>query len=412
MAGDGSGREAAQTGMPPGVAGSFALRLSVFFAALFLIYGVHLPYLPVWLDWRGITPSEIGVISAAPFFVRLVVTPAIALYADQWNAHRGFIIALAWSATAAGGMLAIAPGFWPVLIAAVVFALAITSIMPLTETIAVGGVRAGGLDYGRMRLWGSLAFVAATFLGGAVIERAGAGAGVWMMVAAAVLTVVAAHALPLPLPVSGAGAPQQRSTRWPDTAVARRLMRSPVFLAFLVAVGAIQGAHATFYTFGALHWQGQGISPAMVGALWTIGVVAEIALFAYSGWVMQRIWATTLLILGAVSAVVRWSIMAWDPPLLLLFPLQVLHGATYGATHLGAIHFISRAIPENATGTAQAIYATVAAGIAMGLATLIAGALFARSGAMAYVAMAALAVLGLSASVYVRRSWSGFRLWD
>ncbi|PPD28866.1 MAG: MFS transporter [Hyphomicrobium sp.] len=409
MAGDGSGREAAQTGMPPGEAGSFALRLSVFFAALFLIYGVHLPYLPVWLDWRGITPSEIGVITSAPFFVRLVVTPAVALYADQWNAHRGFIIALAWSATAAGVMLAVAPGFWPVLLSAVVFALAITSIMPLTETIAVGGVRAGGLDYGRMRLWGSLAFVAATFLGGAVIERAGAGAGVWMMVAAAVLTVVAAHALPLP--ASGGGGPQG-SKRWPDTAVAKRLMRSSVFLAFLVAVGAIQGAHATFYTFGALHWQSQGIAPAMVGALWTIGVVAEIALFAYSRWVMQRIWATTLLILGAVSAVVRWSIMAWDPPLSLLFPLQVLHGATYGATHLGAIHFINRAIPENATGTAQAIYATVAAGIAMGLATLIAGALFARSGALAYVAMAALAFLGLLASLYVRRSWAGFRLWD
>lgn len=409
MAGDGSGRDAALSGMTEREAKGFAVRMSVFFAALFLIYGVHLPYLPVWLDWRGFTASEIGIITAAPFFVRLLVTPAIALYADQWDGHRGFIIGLAWTAAASGMLLAVAPGFWPVLLAAVVFALAITSIMPLTETIAVGGVRNGGLDYGRMRLWGSLAFIVATFAGGAVIERAGAGVGVLMMLTGSMLTVVAAHALPRPATVSP---PPQRTVRFPDLGLARRLMGSPVFIAFLVAVGAIQGAHATFYTFGALHWQNQGISSAMVGLLWTIGVAAEIALFAYSGWVMQRFWATSLLILGAATAVVRWSVMAWDPPLWLLLPLQVMHGATYGATHLGAIHFISRAIPEDATGTAQAIYATVAAGIGMGVATLIAGSLYAHSGALAYAAMAVLAGLGLLSALSVRRVWTGFKIWS
>ena len=48
--------------------------------------------------------------------------------------------------------------------------------MPLTETVAMTGVKAAGLDYGRMRLWGSLSFIAASVCGGWVLERAGPGA--------------------------------------------------------------------------------------------------------------------------------------------------------------------------------------------------------------------------------------------
>ena len=55
------------------------------------------------------------------------------------------------------------------------FAVAWTTIMPLTETVAMSGVKAAGLDYGRMRLWGSLSFIAASFCGGWVVERLGPG---------------------------------------------------------------------------------------------------------------------------------------------------------------------------------------------------------------------------------------------
>jgi PPP family 3-phenylpropionic acid transporter len=290
----------------------------------------------------------------------------------------------------------------------VALALAITSIMPLIEAVAVTGVKAGGLDYGRMRLWGSVSFVAATFSGGMVIERLGGGAGVWMILAGAVLTLVVSLLLPKPRFANGDAV---TTSRLPAAAAAFDLLRRPVFLAFLFATGAIQGAHAAFYTFGALEWRSQGISATVVGLLWTVGVAAEIVLFAWSGWVMERVWATTLLILGALAAVVRWSVMSLDPPLALLFPLQALHGLTYGAAHLGAIHFIARAVPDASAGTAQALYATVAAGVAMGLSTLLAGHLYGgHGGGAAYLGMSAIALAGIVAALAVRRWWDGERL--
>ena len=96
--------------------------------------------------------------------------------------------------------------------------------------------------------------------------------------------------------------------------------------------------------------------------------------------------------------------MAFDPPLAVLLPLQALHGLTYGATHLGAVHVMSRIVPPEQAGTAQALYASVTAGIAMGLATLLAGALFPQVGGLAYLAMSGLSLLGVAAALVLRRA--------
>jgi PPP family 3-phenylpropionic acid transporter len=386
---------------------AYGVRVALFYAALFLIYGVHVPYLPVWLDWRGLTPAEIGAVMAAPFFVRLLVTPSVAIAADHYASHRRAIAVLALLATAAALALAAAPGFWAILLLCLVFVVATHTIMPLTETIAVQGVHAAGLDYGRMRLWGSFAFIAAGFAGGALIDSLGAGVGIWLIVAGAAATAAAALLLPQPTAAparSESGPPRQR------LAEAARLAGAPVFLLFLLAAGAVHGSLATFYTFGALHWRGQGISAAWVGVLWAIGVAAEILLFAFSNALLRRLGPPALLMIGAAAGVVRWAVMAVEPPLAVLVPLQLLHGLTYGATHLGAIHFISRAVPERAAGAAQALYATVAAGLALGLATIAAGPLYATLGGHSYLAMAGLAAVGLVAAVGVRRGWHGGEL--
>ena len=72
----------------------FAARVSALFAAVFVIAGTNLAYLPVWLDWAGLGPREIAIITAAPLFVRVAVTPVIAFAADRAGDHRRFLIGL------------------------------------------------------------------------------------------------------------------------------------------------------------------------------------------------------------------------------------------------------------------------------------------------------------------------------
>ncbi len=380
----------------------FAARVSFLFAALAAVIGTNMPFLPVWLDWAGLTPNAIAIVTATPLLVRVAVTPAIAFAADRAGDHRTFLIGLAWLGLAGLVALAQSRGFWPILVLTIVFSLSWTTNMPLAETVAMSGVKAAGLDYGRMRLWGSLSFIAASLAGGWVIQVLGAPSAIWLIVAASLLVVVAAHALPPPI-----GQGRLRAATGPprlSLADATGLVRSRNFLIFLAAGGLTSASHAVLYTFGTLHWRAQGLSTGWSGTLWAISIVAEVALFAWSAAAVARAGPVGLVALGAGASLLRWLVMGLDPPLAVLVPLQVLHAATFGATHIGAIHFIGRTVPETQAGTAQALYASVTGGIAMGAAMLAAGPLYAAYAGGAYWAMAVLAGAGLAASLVLLRA--------
>jgi MFS transporter, PPP family, 3-phenylpropionic acid transporter len=382
---------------------SFAVRVAFFYGALFVFYGMHTPFLPVWLNWRGLSAGEISVVIAAPLFLRVFVSPVVAMTADRVAAHRRYLVVLAWLSLAFVLTLAASWMFAAILLFAIALMLCNSTIMPLIETIAVAGVRHRGLDYGQMRLWGSLTFVAANFLGGLAIFEFGGGTGIWLIAFGCAATVLAAHFLP----------PDERFEDeikpvlplWRSSAL-YELMAQREFCIFLIAAGLVMAAHAAFFTFGILLWQQQGLSAALSGTLWAIGVFAEVMLFSVSGRAVARIGAARLIALGAMASIARWSLMAFEPPLAVLVPLQLLHGATYGATHIGAIHFIHERIPHSKQGTAQSLYATMAAGVALGGATLIAGWIYADAGSLSYLGMVAISTVALVAALWLVRKTS------
>lgn len=389
-------------------AGPLGVRIASFFGALFLAYGIVVPYFPVWLHARGLDPLQISTVTAAPLFIRILVTPGVGFLADRLGDYRRVVVALAWGALAMIVGLGFASGYGPILALGVAFLLANGTMLPLVETMAVRAVRSEGLDYGRMRLWGSVTFIVANFLGGIAIEALGGGSALWMIGGAALFTIAAAHALPGP--AGSMVAPARPRIDWRSSAPAR-LLGNRLFVLFLIAIGCTHGAHATFYTFGALYWRSEGLPAAWIGALWAIGVLAEVVLFAFSAPVVRRFGPAQLIAAGAAASVFRWTAMAFDPPLYLLVPLQVLHALTYGAAHLGAILFISRAIPHAAMGTAQAFYSTIAAGLMLGIVGLVSGALYGSIGGLVFLAPAVVATVGLAAGVMLLRGWDGRSLW-
>lgn len=388
-------------------ASGFAVRMSLFYAAVFVLIGVNMPYFPVWLDWRGLSAREIGAVLAAPLIVRIVCIPAISFAADRLGNRRLVLKLLAWGALTCFALFLTARGFWSILAIAVLGAVFWSSVMPLTEAVAMDGVRRAGLDYGRMRLWGSLTFIAASFGGGLVLERWGAPSALWMILVAAACVAMAAQVLPRP---SGTGRFRKAALPQIRFGDALRLARAPYFLLFLVTAGAVQATHAVYYAFGTLHWRAAGISAAVIGLLWATGVIAEVLLFTVSRRAVARFGPATLILLAAAAAVVRWTATGLSPPLWLLFPLQALHGATFGAAHLGAIHFISDAVPDEASGTAQGLYAAFTSGVAMGLAFAASGPLYAAFGGEAFLAMAVLAAAAGLGALALRRGWTGGHL--
>jgi len=141
--------------------------------------------------------------------------------------------------------------------------------------------------------------------------------------------------------------------------------------------------------------------------LWSVGVIAEVALFAVSGRVIAACGTARLLMLAGLAATLRWALMALDPPLLPNALLQTLHAMSFGAAHLAAIHFMTHAVPEDRAATAQGVYAAIVAGLVLGTVTIACGPLYQALAGQAYAVMAVLAVTGAAAAWRLMQAWRG-----
>ncbi|MBC8048752.1 MAG: MFS transporter, partial [Chitinophagales bacterium] len=171
-------------------------RIALFYAAIFLIIGCYMAYLPVWLKSRGFGEGDITLIFALPLLMRMVFTPLISFFADRLGNTRRMVFWLAHGTALSLFSLAGAPSHEMIFACLVVYALLWTSVVPLTETIAVASARHSGGDYGRMRMWGSLTFILAVAFGGFAVDIWGPAAGLWLVIVSSVLMAAAAHLLP------------------------------------------------------------------------------------------------------------------------------------------------------------------------------------------------------------------------
>lgn len=362
----------------------FALRTAFFYAVSCFLMGVQLPFFPVWLEAEGFTAGQVGAILSATALMRIVSVTTATRAADHHFDIRTVIVAFA-VATATGFTLLGFTDWLPLIVTLTVFAaFCHTPAMALLDAYALRGLKARGRSYGSVRLWGSASFILANLAAGVAFDLIAARDLIWLIVASAIATAAAASWLmPLPSAISPAGAAPDRRPLW----------RKPGFLAVVIAASLVQSSHAVYYGFSTIAWKAAGYDGIAIGALWALGVIAEIVLFALSSRLPPSFGALPLLIAGAAGAVLRWTLMALDPPGWSLPLLQCLHALSFGASHLGAIAFLARAAPEGRGATAQG-YFSVAQGITLSVCMLFAGFLFERVGALSYLAMALVALCG------------------
>jgi PPP family 3-phenylpropionic acid transporter len=367
------------------------LRLAVFYGAMFARLGIHLPYWPVWLAHRGMEPDQIGVLLGVFTWAGL-----IAPWAGRWADRHGRADLLACVLTGACLLLAaafsLAHGFVPLLILSAVLGLCYAPLIPLVDGIAIGAAADGFIDYGRVRLWGSVGFVVASSGGGFLLQ--GRSPSLVLVALVAASAALFATTWWLPRPTTRREAPVAES---PPTTI------QPPMGLFLATTACLLGCHAVLYGFGTRHWQAVGVDESVIGWLWSWGVIAEIALFAVGRQLVARMRPTGLLVLAAACGVVRWPLLALVDSVPVLFAVQTLHGATFAAMHLGAMSWIRDAVDRGTVQRATASYLAISSAVALGVGMPLAGVLFEQFGGHAYHAMALLSAAGLVCALRLAR---------
>ncbi len=374
-----------------------AFRLALSYAAFFFFIGLLMPWWPVWLQSRGLDAVEIGILIAAGRWAVVLTSPLAAQIADRTGERRRMLILLSAGVAGAYFLFGTIDLLWQFFAVTLIASILQGPVMPLNDSITMAHMRRSEVDYGRVRLWGSIAFIAASLAGGFLLEGRSEDVILWAVTAGSCLVVAAFWFLPGTKPT-----PSKR--RFGD---GLRLAANPIFLLFLLTVGLIQSSHTVVYAFGSIHWRAAGLSDTVIGVLWAISVFAEVVLFAFGTYLVRRLGPGGLLLLGAAAGVVRWCLTGLSSDLWVLVPCQLLHALTFGATHLGGMALIARAAPPDQTATAQSLYSALAMSASFAICLPLVALLFESWGGDTFYVMAGLSLGGAVTALLLMRVWRG-----
>lgn len=359
--------------------------LSFYFIVFYFIWGVFIPFWGTWLSAQGVSSENIGLLFSLGLILRflsnLSILPRISKASSILSLVRvlGFFTLLIFSS-----LFILRDHFWlAVLTLFANFTMAL--LIPLGDIVGTLLVKQINLDYGRVRLWGSLSFIlGSTAIGWLVIDYSKEAILYLIVIATFLLWSMSLLNLSPQLDEDSSIQTKEKQSPW-------LLLTQPKILLFILIVGLIQGSHGAFYAFGTIYWQSIGISGLNIAYLWGIAVLAEVILMRcnvklFANWSVKK-----MLLLALSAAVIRWTVLGISENIYIIGFFQSFHAFTFAVTHLAVIRFI--ALQEKSQMIAIfSLYSGVALGLITAIFTYISGVFYVQAGSYIFVYMGILLI--------------------
>jgi len=371
-------------------------RLGALQAASFTSHGMYLPFFPLWLQSKALSPTLIGFVVAIPIVVRILATAPLLSLADRSFGARRLLLASHLGQLVGFPLFLLTDSSLAIIVLVALVAVAQSCIIPGNDLVSTNAIqRDPGLNYGRIRGAGSVAFFVTNIVGGYLVGAFGADVVILALTLIPLLGI-AATLIVVPHEVPEPSAP----TASTEGSAAPKLSR--ILWLVLIAGAVTQGSHGALNAFASIHWRSIGFSDEVIGYFWATGVIAEILIFIVLGRAVGRGSGVDLILIGSAAAVIRFSLMSLQPGTGVMLALQAMHALSFAATHIGTMAALTALAPMQARGRAQGIYGSLAA-LTTAVSTMLSGLIYSEAGAGVFAAMAPLGAVGVVLALLVLR---------
>lgn len=334
-------------------------RLSLFYFFYFAVLGGFMPYWGLYLQGLGFTEADIGQLIAISMLTRIVAPAFWGWLADRTGQRMALVragammVCVFWA-----GILFVGDRFWMMALVLFAYSFFQNAILAQFEAVTIAHLGERRAQYGRIRLWGSLGFIATVAGFGWLFDYLEVRHLPVLLLICAL--TAALFSLVVPAPVQAKK--EQRSQP-----IGRTLLQ-PGVMAFLLVHFLLQFSHAPYYSFFSQHLEANGYSHSTIGMMWSLGVLAEVLAFTQTHRLLRRFSESFLIQACLWLAMIRWVVIgvAVDEPLL-IWTVQGLHAFSFAVFHATAMQWIFREFSEGQQGQGQAAYSALwGLGVAMG----------------------------------------------
>lgn len=370
-------------------------RLSGLYFFYFTTLGGFLPYWSLYLEHIKFNALEIGELTAL-----MVATKVIAPNLWGWIAdHTGKNLRIIrftsfFSALIFVGFFYRDSYLWVALIT-IGFSFFWNAGLPQFEVVTLFHLKKEPNRYSKIRLWGSIGFIVAVLGVGRIIDLYTIDYLPEMIVC--MLTMIWLVSLVTP----------EARTKIQDSQSPGvfQIIKQPEIIAFFIVYFFLQLAHGPYYVFYSIYLNQFNYTPTIIGLLWALGVLAEVFLFIFMNRVLRLISLRVILLISIFLSICRWLIIAFyvESFALMIFA-QILHAATFGSSHVVAIHLVHKYFGNRHQGKGQALYSSLSFGLGGMIGSLYSGYFWESQGAWFVYSIAAVSCLFALIIAYI---WVG-----
>ncbi len=339
-------------------------RLSGFYFFYFATLGGFLPFWSLYLENSGFSALEIGELSALMVATKIIAPNLWGWVADHTGKSLRVIrLASFFAALFFAGFLFFNGYQWFAIIT-VSFSFFWNAALPQFEAVTLFHLKQEPHRYSQIRLWGSVGFIVTVLGIGRLLEYFDISHLPY------IITILLSLIWLLSLLTPEA----QANFSSHDSVGIWRILLSPEVLAFIAVYMLLQLAHGPYYVFYSIYLNNNGYSATQIGMLWALGVCAEIMLFITMKKLLNRISLRIILLISIFLSIIRWLMIAHcADSMTLMIIAQLLHAATFGSSHVAAIHLVHQYFGTRHQGKGQALYSSMSFGLGGMLGSLYSG---------------------------------------
>ncbi len=369
-------------------------RLSGFYFFYFSLLGAMVPYWSLYLKSFGFNAETIGGLMAILMASRIVAPNIWGWLADRTGERLRIVRYGAFFTCLIFVLIFWQEGAWGIALVMAGFSFFWNAVLPQFEVLTLTHLKGREQLYSRIRLWGSVGFIAAVMGIGWLLDLVNINWLPGVMLGLMVMIWISS------LLVEGKTPPRNSE----ETGFMKQLLRPQVMVFFLICM-LIQFSHGPYYTFYSVLLDSLGYSRTEIGLLWSVGVVAEVLIFILMPKLIASMGLRKLMIVSLLLSVLRWCLTGLIPEnLWLMLFAQTLHAVSFGVLHVVGIALVHHYFSPSNHGQGQAMFSSFGFGVGGALGALCSGMMWDSLGAAATFMVAAAAVLiaALCATIWIK----------
>ena len=346
---------------------------------------IILSFLPLYLDFRGLSETEIGWVLAIGPLASIFAQPFFGYLSDKYKTVKWILLICVI------GLLIFSTLFFQmntllsIMLMGAVFYFFTTPIGALGDSLAQRRADELQISFGTIRMWGSVGFATSSLIVGEILARAGIEYMIWPYLFFGTLALLVVFRLK---DVKVDAEPVQ----FRDIG---KIVKNKPFILFLLLIMFLSITHRANDSYMGLYITRLGGTEGLVGLAWFVGVIAEALVFAFAGFWFKRFKALIFIIFAGAIYSIRWFIYGWADDPMYIVALQFLHGITFGVFYLASFSYITRLIPKLLQSTGHLVFFATFFGVSGIIGSLAGGRMIDTfSGSALYITMGILAATG------------------